>query len=217
MKKLFGLSMFMFVFLSCNPHDNKPTTKLKIKEIIPDTITRDVPKWMDEDTFFQRKANEIKQLLGLPMLEKGSSEMQIRIWAPYDIKEDSGQVIVFTNKNLDWSANFYYYKDPPENFQLRTTFGKRTESKNPVSGWKIFIDSFLATGIESLPDYHELLPNYYLPMDSYAITVEIGTPNKYRVYQYAALEFNKEVRTAAMLMKALYLIMKEFDQPIPYI
>jgi len=82
MKTLMGLSMFMVLVLSCTSHENKPITKLKIKETIPDTVIRDVPKWMDEDTVFQRKADEIKQLLGLPMLETGNPGMQTKIRAP---------------------------------------------------------------------------------------------------------------------------------------
>jgi len=210
MKNLVIFSVLITLIFSCNSKGGLKTKEINLPKNPADSFVKDIPKWIQESEIYQLRNANLLEKLGLSSLQDGFDGTQIRIWIEHDLP-DTQQGIIFTEHNSKWEGEFYYFKVHNDSKGELKSVDKRVERKNPKSGWKIFIDSLMATDIEKLPD-HALIPGYRLVTDPLTITVEIATPKLYRFYQYPALQANVDkFPDAGKLEKALQLIEKEFD------
>ena len=114
---------------------------------------------------------------------------------------------LFTIQRLDNGEEGRNYE-----FEIRDL---RIENKSPKSGWKRFSDDLMNTGIINLKDESEF-PDIQTPHDAYFMIVEIGTPKKYRIYNYPELAMNNKILEGpGKLDEALKLIEKEFNYKRP--
>jgi hypothetical protein len=210
MKRIAIIIFFGIAICSCNSKSSNKQSDLNAKNNFGDSIIRDIPKWIQEDTFYRRRSVELNQHLGLTSIENGFDKYQVRIWFAYNDK-DTQQTVLLKNYDSKWTAEFYYvvlHND--KNGELKY-IDKSVQTKIPKSGWQLFIDSLFATGIDTLHDYHQI-PDYFGAMDANTITIEIAKPKLYRFYQYSDFDANKRRFTdPAKLEKAITLIKREFD------
>lgn len=188
-----------------------------------DTLIKGRSELLKTDTFLQDRMTKINELLSLPSIQNGFDGFQIRIWIECNNRDTQSLIVLKENKGK-WAGIFYFYKmhwdktagfegNEEVKFELRDI---KIEERVPQSGWKRFSDQFIELGVENLPDYRELYPKYNYSTDADGVTIEIGTPKKFKIYGYPALDLNKTIKGGpAQLEKALLLIEKEFDYKRP--
>lgn len=204
--KLFFLS-FSFVGIGCKNNQKKAPES---ERAVGDTVIKEMPKWYEPNTPKQKIDSKVFELLNLDYLGNGFDSLQIRIWI--DCGYEPSNIIVIEKKKSVWKAIFYSFTlhfDQDYNVDVRSL---KTENKSPKSGWKNFSDSLLETGLTDLPDFMKFYPKYNYPTDANRTLVEVGTPRKYRLYEYPELGLNHNIPDGpGKLHQALQLIEREFD------
>lgn len=185
---------------------------------VPDTVIKDIPD------FFQREEwreyfYKLQKLLSIESIEDGFNEWQIRFWISHGYTEkDSSQVIIFKRKADQISGTLETYIHPYVSLwdDTATSISHRVTSIKPKSGWAKFIEKITTQGIYDLSDL-TILPGYYTNADSYGVTVEVSTPEKYRIYYYPDYEIFKDtIEEAEKMFKIMSLIEEELGVKVIY-
>jgi hypothetical protein len=201
------ITSIFFICESCNNNGYKSTNDGKN---FNDTIILDIPQKFRSNTFSKRVHEDFCKNLNIGSLKTGYDSLQIRVWI--ECGYDSSNLIVFKKNPSGWKGDIYYYKiihDGQSNFRLSnvTSF-----NKTPASGWNIFINDLMKTGLMELPDFTIYMPKYNLPNDANKVLVETATKKRYRLYEYPELRLNYDnIEGAKKLDSALCLIEKEFN------
>jgi hypothetical protein len=213
MKLIFLLLLGIGIILtSCNDDENKkgPITKAN-----GDTVIKEIPEWYRTSGYTQKRDKKLYNLLNLPSLENGFDSFQVRILI--DCGYETSNLIILENKKSQWNAAFYSFKiHYDENVSPSEIQNLHIENRSPKSGWKIFYDTLIRTGIIDLPDASKFDPKYNHPNDGDGVMVEIAGPKKYRLYTYPSLGLNVNIKDGPWkLNEALKLIEREFNYTRP--
>jgi hypothetical protein len=187
----------MVILSSCNSKDK---TK----------FVKDIPKWRQANVRIQNSHNNLIRLLNLRSIENGFDEFQLRIWF-LNSTVDTQQLIVSKKHDRNWSGEFYNFLLKYNNKGDLKSANKWMQAKQPKSGWQVFVDSLLATGIEDLHDFTSIRSGYFGATNPDIVSVEIATTEFYRIYEYPNFNMNTNLAHPSKLAKALELIRREFD------
>jgi hypothetical protein len=191
---------------------NQQLADQKNIRIADTTFTRDIPLTSKGDTVRHHRIVQIfENSLGLPSLENGVEQKEIRVWYNY-ARQDSAQLVRLRESANGWTAQLYTFKI---SFAGTTdsivSVGKSVRAGNPSSGWKQFIDSLERYGILTLPDYNKL-ENYRLAMDASSTYVQVADKHQYRLYGYIIPLLNRpDIKEADKMESILELIEREFN------
>lgn len=204
-KKLFYSVVTWISIVLCSCNGKTPDINQQSQG---DTIERDIPLGKDGKPviYYQRK-DEIERKAGLNTIENGYNQLQIRLWYGYSFN-DTSQLVILKNNKSNWIAELYtlkYKYNMSSDSILSIT--KEVVKRNPISGWQSFIESLTKLEILNLPDYH-LMPEYYLYTDEGEVTVEIATPQKYRIYHYPSPVLRQDRIWQAKNMKQILILIE---------
>lgn len=204
------LSLF---FLSCTSPIERIEKEVKISENEP--VMRDIPVRMQEGGVTKELMTKYRRTLGLPSLEDGFYNFQLRIWEDLENPEYfAGRIIIIMNVKGKWSAELYNYKylTPDSSYTPDSLAGQKVSLKKPPSGWNNLLNKLLDLQILTLPDF-ESIPKYFSATDQKYVTIEIATEKYYRFYEYPDPYIQKGISSAKKMVKILELVKKEFDLP----
>lgn len=210
--KVFCYIFFLFVLSGiycCNGNN----TALRLNaDNQNDTVLHDIPKNSNgkESNVF-KFVTQMAHKLKIERLDTGFKQTQIRIWCSYSFI-DSSQLVVLKKVNNEWSAQLYtYFFKRFNDFNGVDTIVSKQPSLIPQSGWRKFLKSLRKLKIEELPDM-DRLNNTFIISEGDAITVEIATINKYRLYSYVnPKEFENKWWQAKNMENILVLIEYELN------
>jgi hypothetical protein len=206
--KIIILISFVVLTGACNYKNDNQSAIQSSDSVSTDTVVKEIPEWM-KDSLFQEASLKLEQHLDLPSIQNGFNEFQIRIWIGYK-KHDTLKTIILKRIESHWVAEFYYYVIYKNKAGEFVGINKRVELKHPKSGWDLFIDSLFATGIQNLKDAGNI-KGYSSATHSNAISVEIASAKKYRIYQYPDFFSNLKFSDPARLQEALAIVQREFE------
>jgi len=223
MRVLYYLTIFfssfilMIFFSDCNAQQPAENNTILKSQNISDSVIKDIPE------FFQQKSwkdnfERLQASLGIERIDNGFIEWQIRLWIGHGYgKKDSSQLVIFKKENNKIIGVLYTYIHPyGPTFDTTAKFFKGITLLLPIYGWEDFIDRLEKLEIYNLPDFKKI-KGYEIAMDSYGVTVEIATKNKYRIYDYPDYEGNiyqiEEAKNIFIIMK---MIEEEFKIKVIY-
>lgn len=207
---LFHLAYIFSIFLSCNSMNDKSFNRtINIQSI--DTFKVDIPDKKESPQNVLKRLHQANLLLQFENLENGFHDLQIRLRFGYS-RKDTSQFVIFKKINSKWSAlliNADYVLNFNQDSVIRINKDQRI--KEPKSGWPIFEKKIIDLGILNLPDETKI-QNYPQYADGDVLTVEIATPNLYRLYSYSEpLSSSKSIKEAKAIEEFLVFIDEEFD------
>jgi hypothetical protein len=210
------LMIYTLFLLSCGIKEKKNLSGNTAREQgKKDSVIIDVPKHVQDEKFQKILLHE-QQLLGIESLQKGYSDLQVRIGVSHGYgPTDSIKLAIFQQKGDKVLGVFYSYLLVYDaNFDSVQSIRKRVDTLVPKCGWKTFMDSIRILGVYDLPDY-EKISNYYLSTDSYGLGVEVATKNTYRMYTYPNWDrMKKTIPEAMKVHQILNLIERQFDYKV---
>ena len=200
--------LLILLIQACNGQP-KEEAKEVLNQERNNTTIKSIPL-SKRDTSFSKIKKSIENKLGISSIESGFKDLQIRIWKGF-AHTDYVQLKVFTKIDTSLSAQLYnLFLHYDKNFDSVVAVTKEVVTKQPRTGWVFFTDSLLKLDILNLPDDSEI-PNYNVSMDADAVTVEVASGNKYRVYSYSDVEsLSKTIEQAKKMAQILKLIQDEF-------
>lgn len=208
-----GLCVFMLL-ISCVTNDGERAKQDVKMNVVSDTVVKDIPTdGKGKPRSFYRNKEIVEKKVGLRTLENGYDSIQIRIWYGYAFN-DTSQLIQFKKTQGAWFGDFFTLK---YNFNVKgdsvMSIDKSIISREPKSGWEIFVKQMLDLEILTLPDYKDI-PNYLQTADGDAVIIEVATQKLYRIYSYQAPNMNKlDHWQAKNIEDILELIEDEFNFP----
>lgn len=202
--KLLFFYYFLLLNLSCH------CQQLNSKTIASDSLLKDIPTYYNLKKTKYLFSKELS-LLNLTSIENGFRGLQIRIWVGhgYGDKDSSQLLIIKKQKQIRGELVTYIHLDSNK-------IARKTTLITPRSGWKLFLDSIQKLGIYDLPDYSKY-PDYYVGGDSFGVTVEFATSDKYRIYDYPDyIEHKEKIAGAAKIFMLMRFIENEFKIQMIY-
>jgi hypothetical protein len=197
------ISLTGILFLHCNqPEFNaKKTTKIQTAWQ-GDSFDKTVWKGYSYDRYFLDKT-------WMTNIDKGFDSIYIRLWY-HDADTASLQVIEFKKPLLeDWSCAYSVIEFDSSNVDVRS-FKRVLLSKQPKSGWNIFVRKLFELNITNLRS-EENIPNYESMTDGNSVHVEIANDTGYRVYALKYLRANPHIIDAMNMAAIIKLIAEEFN------
>ncbi|MEZ5148415.1 MAG: hypothetical protein R2759_15450 [Bacteroidales bacterium] len=180
-------------------------------EFIADSIRKEIPTRSDgePDLFYQLTKQKESQLI-LDNLEEGYDSLQIRIWYDYSLT-DFRELVIFKYQNDIWEGKHYKYRVDWDFFNRKVTVLEKEFSEiTPKSGWEIFTSYLFEKRIIELPDMREIEGLEDDIKDGVSYSVEIGTKNSYRFYNYHLPGFYTDFWQAKYMNEILKKIESEF-------
>jgi len=176
---------------------NTPKTKQIIKNIPLDL--------RGNPTLFEHQ-KQSDSMIGLCAIDNGFQDLQIRI--NYGFHSDSIQTMVIKKENGEHSALFYTYK-----VGLDKNGGSKIDyiaitTKKPKSGWESFLFRLFSFDLMTLPDKTSL-NNYPPDLTFDGVTVQIATPDSFRIYNYIDVSKARETVPEAKKMENILLLIEE--------
>jgi hypothetical protein len=170
----------MFLIINIILAFNSSCQQIKTTNNDTSNIKKDIPK-NKRTTKFHSIKEQIEHKIGINSMEDGFDEMEIRIWfANSSLRE---QLIDLQKINTTWHANIYTLVYNYDSNNALVSINKSIKQIKPKSGWNYFIDSLTKLKLLILPDM-SAIKGYQLGFDGRSVTVEVATPNLYRIYSY---------------------------------
>lgn len=213
MRHIVSVGLLILFIASCNNAQDpleRINTKLKLDG--ESGFRKDLPElYNDSSAYWPFIKERRSKLIGLPVIENGSDQFQIRIWE----ETDSGEtVLLITHEDSGWTAKSYIYEATSvhglnniDSFTVSMIYPGK-----PKSGWNEFLNKLIDIGILELKDESKI-PGYSKSTDRRIISVEIASKNYYRYYQLSDVHYlANKIEEAGSMAKVLDLIELEFPQ-----
>lgn len=180
MEKYYRLIIPIVCFIICSCQDKKNV------RLDTDTLIRELPKEKNGDIAFEYKTKDtLEKRIGLPDLSNGYDSVFIRLYYSYSSSNISQLVEIFYDKkNEEWQSRIHTLKfEYSINGDSLLNVKDSVRSSMPKSGWQVMMKKINSLDIFNLPDFRTF-ESYELPMDGAAVTVQVATKKKYRMYSY---------------------------------
>jgi hypothetical protein len=201
------------VFLTTCSSQNTNDNKEDFKQIVKDSIIKDIPmNSIGKPEFMYQYIRIWEKDNNLPNIENGVDSLEVRFWY-HSFVGDTLQLIRIVHDLDKWIAKDY-------NFWIDTAvYWKNTASKEayrskiiellPKGGWNNFIPKVFSLGLKTLPT-DSRIKNYKCDRPINFIHFEVATKNSYRLYSYCEpLANSKNIKEAKNVIDILELVEKE--------